>query len=66
MVAHADGKTIIVTGGNTGLGYHCAQAIAASSSECYVIIASRNPDRAATAVRNLIAQTLNENIEAMI
>jgi NAD(P)-dependent dehydrogenase (short-subunit alcohol dehydrogenase family) len=65
-VTQDEQKTVIVTGGNTGLGYQCARALAASSSEWHVIIASRNPDRAATAVKDLIAQTRNEHIDAMI
>ncbi len=57
-------KTAIVTGGNSGLGYHCAKTIAANP-EWQVILACRNLDKAAKAVDRLNAISSNNNVEAM-
>jgi NAD(P)-dependent dehydrogenase (short-subunit alcohol dehydrogenase family) len=34
-------KSVIITGGNSRLGYHCASAIARSGQDWHIIIASR-------------------------
>uniref|UniRef100_UPI0035CBCF52 SDR family NAD(P)-dependent oxidoreductase n=1 Tax=uncultured Sphingomonas sp. TaxID=158754 RepID=UPI0035CBCF52 len=47
------GQTVIVTGGNSGLGYGCASALLAASPPWHVIIACRDPGRARTAVETL-------------
>ena len=59
QLAHAsDGlagplQTVIVTGGNSGLGYACASALLAASPPWHVVIACRNPLRAQNAVETL-------------
>ena len=55
----------IVTGGNGGLGYKCARAIAAASPQWHVIIASRDYAKSAEAVRSTIAETGNSEVTAM-
>jgi len=64
MPAAASEKTIIITGGNIGLGYHCAKAMA-TTKQWHVILACRHPNRAAQAVQQLIAETTHQQIEAM-
>ncbi len=59
-------KTVIITGGNKGLGYYCAKAIATLDPNCHVIIASRNQKQATLSVKQLIAQTGNKSIEALL
>ncbi|MFS0615439.1 KR domain-containing protein [Lederbergia ruris] len=49
-------KTIIITGGNTGLGFETAKAIAGSSTEWHVVIASRNQQQGNEAVHELILE----------
>ncbi len=58
-------RTAIVSGGNGGLGYHCARAIAAASPQWHVIIASRDHVKSKEAERSIIAQTGNSQVAAM-
>lgn len=58
-------KTVVVTGGNSGLGYQTAKVIAGSGQEWHVVVAGRNEKRVADAVRELISETGNENVRAM-
>ena len=46
-------QTVIVTGGNSGLGYACASALLAASPPWHVVIACRDPLRAQNAVEAL-------------
>lgn len=48
--------TTIITGGNSGLGYHCAKAIAREQPAGTVVIASRDTARVADAVNRLRAE----------
>ncbi len=48
---HLGGKTIIVTGGNSGIGYEAALALAGKGAQ--VVLACRDPRRAETAVQTL-------------
>jgi light-dependent protochlorophyllide reductase len=62
----ATGKqTAIVTGGNTGLGYAAARALAESDQCWHVVIACRNPARAAQAVETITNRTAKGRVEAM-
>ena len=63
MTAHPN-KTIVVTGGNSGLGYHCTRNIAAKP-DWHIILACRNPQKATTAAKTLTAITRNPCIEIM-
>lgn len=59
-------KTVIITGGNTGLGYECAKNIAGDKSgNWHIVLACRNPEKAASAVKRLVNETGNKQIEAM-
>lgn len=58
-------QSVIITGGNTGLGYQCAKAIASVSHNWQVIIASRNLAKAVPAVEQLKRETGNNAIEVM-
>jgi NAD(P)-dependent dehydrogenase (short-subunit alcohol dehydrogenase family) len=55
-------KSVIITGGNTGLGYKCAYNIVLSDQEWQIIIASRDTKKANDAVIKLKAETGNNNI----
>ncbi|XP_014785262.1 retinol dehydrogenase 11 [Octopus bimaculoides] len=54
------GKTVIVTGGNTGLGYITARELASRNAR--VILACRNAEKAETAVEKIISETGKKNI----
>ena len=58
----SDLKTVIITGGNTGLGFACARHIVQSQKNWYVVIACRNEEKAKLAVEELISETGNGNI----
>ena len=59
------GRTVIVTGGNRGLGYEAARSIAASGEGWRVVIAARDKVGAAGAAGRLAEETGNPNVEAM-
>ena len=58
-------KTVVVTGGNAGLGYECAKAIAASDGGWRVILAVRGPEKGERAARAIAEETGNPGVEAM-
>ena len=57
-------KTVIITGGNSGLGYHCAQYLA-SNPDWHVVLACRNSAKAESAVAEIKAFSNSQQIEAM-
>ena len=59
-------QTVIVTGGNSGLGYGCASALLSASPSWHVILACRDPERAQTAVETLRdSARLGSTVETM-
>ena len=58
------GKTILVTGGNSGIGYYAALALAKVGAD--VIIAGRNAKRVEQAVRDIKAEGIEGSIDAGI
>jgi NAD(P)-dependent dehydrogenase (short-subunit alcohol dehydrogenase family) len=58
-------KSVIITGGNSGLGYYCAEAIARSGQDWHIIIASRNLSRVTASVNTLITETDYPHFEGM-
>lgn len=63
MEVDLSGKTVAITGSDSGLGYAAADAIA--RKKAYVILICRTPDKANKAVQSLKENTGNENIEFM-
>lgn len=59
-------QSIIITGGNSGLGYQCAKAIAQSGQSWQIIIASRNLSKVEQAVKQLISDTAYPHIRGMV
>ncbi|MEK4082450.1 SDR family NAD(P)-dependent oxidoreductase [Psychrobacillus sp. FSL K6-1415] len=59
-------KTVIITGGNTGLGYECAKVIAKANKDWQIVLASRNKERVNLATQELIQTTGNQNISGMV
>lgn len=58
-------KTVIITGGNTGLGYECAKSIAASKQGWRIVIAGRSKQKISEAAKRLNAITPNSQVEAL-
>jgi NAD(P)-dependent dehydrogenase (short-subunit alcohol dehydrogenase family) len=61
-------RTVVITGGNSGLGYGCAQVLLGSNNgPWHVVIASRDAGRAQTAVGALAAgAAAGHTVEAMV
>ena len=57
-------KTVIITGGNSGLGYHCALQLALDP-EWYIVLACRNSVKAEEAVKQIKAARNTQQIESM-
>ncbi len=58
-------QSIIITGGNSGLGYQCAKAIAQSDLGWHIIIASRNLHRVESSVSRLITETSYHHVQGL-
>ncbi len=58
-------KTVIMTGGNSGLGYHASRTILQTSDEYHVVIAGRSLERCSAAVRQLVHEIGNPHVEAV-
>jgi len=56
-----EGKVVIVTGGNTGIGYETAKGLAKKGA--HVIITSRNLEKGQQAVDKLKKETSNQKVE---
>ena len=61
---HSAAQTIVITGGNTGLGYQCARSVAAARPDWQIVIASRNPN-APAAARQISAETGNAHVTVL-
>ncbi|MEO7124482.1 MAG: SDR family NAD(P)-dependent oxidoreductase [Lacisediminihabitans sp.] len=57
--------TVIVTGGNSGLGYECAKNIALNDQSLHIVLACRSMSRGGAAAAMLRAETGNLNVSAM-
>ena len=62
-VADQSGKTFVITGGNSGIGYEAALVLAKKNAR--VILACRSPQRAGDALESIRAAVPNANVEAM-
>ncbi|HUA33880.1 MAG TPA: SDR family NAD(P)-dependent oxidoreductase [Candidatus Binataceae bacterium] len=58
-------KSVIITGGNSGLGFECARALV-ETREWYVIVACRDPERGREAIKRLYARSWYKPMEAMV
>lgn len=59
-------KTIVITGGNSGLGYECAKVIASADKGWHVVLAARNQQQLNQAAEELTRLTGNTNITPLI
>ncbi|MEM8674777.1 MAG: SDR family NAD(P)-dependent oxidoreductase [Cyanobacteria bacterium P01_G01_bin.67] len=57
-------KTVIITGGNSGLGYHCAQQLA-QDPKLYLILACRNSEKGKRAAKSIQATTNKQQLAVM-
>ncbi len=64
-MAKAD-KTVIVTGGNSGLGFEAARAIVQQGDGWHVVIAGRSPQRCQEAASRLRHEAGTPHVEAIV
>ena len=57
-------RTVVITGGNSGLGFETAKKIA-KNHDYQLVLACRNPEKAADAVAKIKEETGNENVQSM-
>lgn len=57
------GRTILVTGANAGIGYWCAEGLAARGAR--VLLGCRSPERAATAVEAIAARVPDADLRVL-
>ena len=62
-VPDQQGRTVVITGGNTGLGFETAQVFARRGAT--VVLACRNPERAADARARLITATPTARVSTL-
>lgn len=58
------GKTVLITGGNSGIGYYAALALAKVGA--HVVVAGRDPDRIDQAIKSIEAEGIDGHVEAGI
>ncbi len=58
-------RTVIITGGNSGLGYECARSILLADDGWHVVIAGRSLERIESSVQRLVTETGNPQVEGM-
>jgi len=58
-------RTVVITGGNAGLGYQCAKNLALSDPGYHVVLACRSTARGEAAAGTLRSETNNPNITVM-
>ena len=65
MGAKTAEKTVVVTGGNAGLGYECARAVSASDPTWQIVLACRDVGKGESAALAIAKTTGSPNVEAM-
>jgi len=58
-------KTVVITGGNSGLGYECVKEMAASQQGWCIVIASRSQQKASEAIKKLITRLPEAKVAAV-
>ena len=59
-------RTVIITGGNSGLGYECARSILEAGDGWPVVLAGRSRERSEEAAGRLASETSNNDVRAMV
>ena len=65
MSNHTKQKTVIITGGNSGLGFECAKSIAHAHQGWHIVLACRNNEKGVQAVDSITSETNNNNVSML-
>ncbi|MBA2510479.1 MAG: SDR family NAD(P)-dependent oxidoreductase [Actinomycetota bacterium] len=66
MAATRGEKTVVITGGNAGLGFECARGVSASGRGWRVVLACRDREKGERAARELNGEFGDGRVEAMV
>ena len=58
-------KTVIITGGNSGLGFECAKAIAHAHQGWHIVLACRSKEKGMQAVDTITSETNSKNVSML-
>ena len=58
-------KTVIITGGNSGLGFECAKAIAHAHQGWQIVLACRSKEKGMQAIDSITSETKNKYIRML-
>ena len=58
-------KTVIITGGNSGLGFECAKAIADAHQGWHIVLACRSNEKGMQAIDTITSETDNKNVSML-
>jgi len=58
-------QTVIITGGNSGLGFECAKAIAHSHQGWHIVLACRSNEKGMQAIETITSETGNKNVSML-
>ena len=58
-------KTVIITGGNSGLGFECAKAIAHAHQGWHIVLACRSNEKGMQAVDTITSETDNKDVSML-
>ena len=58
-------KTVIITGGNSGLGYECVKTIARANKKWFIVIASRNMEKSSQVKNEILKEFPDQEIAVL-
>lgn len=60
-----ENKTVIITGGNSGLGYECVKTISRATKNWFIVIASRNLEKSLQVKEDILKEFPDQEIDVL-